>query len=147
MRFYDRRDAGRILAMKLTGYAGRPDVLVLALPRGGGSGQTGSSSPCPSRRDRRARSFATRWTRLPVDRDLGFHPGRAHRLPSVSAAATKRSPTQSLDAPLAPTREDDIAETPQRRTRRSTLELTQVRHRSPAQEFLSWNSIGAKSAR
>src|SRR3954466_5670959 len=33
--FYDRRDAGRRLAEKLTGYAGRPDVLVLALPRGG----------------------------------------------------------------------------------------------------------------
>src|SRR3954465_1080940 len=33
--FYDRRDAGRRLAEKLTGDAGRGDVLVLALPRGG----------------------------------------------------------------------------------------------------------------
>jgi predicted phosphoribosyltransferase len=33
--FADRRDAGRKLAAKLTGYAGRADVLVLALPRGG----------------------------------------------------------------------------------------------------------------
>jgi putative phosphoribosyl transferase len=33
--FRDRRDAGRRLAAKLTAYAGRPDVLVLALPRGG----------------------------------------------------------------------------------------------------------------
>jgi putative phosphoribosyl transferase len=33
--FSDRRDAGRQLARKLSGYAGRDDVLVLALPRGG----------------------------------------------------------------------------------------------------------------
>jgi putative phosphoribosyl transferase len=35
MIFADRREAGRVLASKLTEYAGRPDVLVLALPRGG----------------------------------------------------------------------------------------------------------------
>jgi putative phosphoribosyl transferase len=35
MMFHDRRDAGRQLAALLTAYAGRPDVLVLALPRGG----------------------------------------------------------------------------------------------------------------
>jgi putative phosphoribosyl transferase len=34
-RFRDRREAGRVLAGKLAEYAGRPDVLVLALPRGG----------------------------------------------------------------------------------------------------------------
>ncbi|OLB96650.1 MAG: phosphoribosyl transferase [Candidatus Rokubacteria bacterium 13_1_40CM_68_15] len=34
-RFHDRREAGRLLAEKLTAYADRPDVLVLALPRGG----------------------------------------------------------------------------------------------------------------
>jgi predicted phosphoribosyltransferase len=34
-RFRDRGEAGRLLAGKLTGYANRPDVLVLALPRGG----------------------------------------------------------------------------------------------------------------
>src|SRR5205823_8972828 len=34
-RFRDRRDAGRHLARALDHYAGRPDVLVLALPRGG----------------------------------------------------------------------------------------------------------------
>jgi predicted phosphoribosyltransferase len=34
-RFRDRREAGRVLAEKLTAYANRPDVLVLALPRGG----------------------------------------------------------------------------------------------------------------
>jgi len=33
--FHDRREAGRLLAAKLTAYAKRPDVLVLALPRGG----------------------------------------------------------------------------------------------------------------
>jgi putative phosphoribosyl transferase len=33
--FQDRRDAGRALAAKLRAYANRPDVLVLALPRGG----------------------------------------------------------------------------------------------------------------
>jgi putative phosphoribosyl transferase len=33
--FQDRRDAGRQLARKLTKYAGRQDVVVLALPRGG----------------------------------------------------------------------------------------------------------------
>jgi predicted phosphoribosyltransferase len=33
--FRDRHDAGRQLAMKLTHYQGNPDVLVLALPRGG----------------------------------------------------------------------------------------------------------------
>jgi predicted phosphoribosyltransferase len=33
--FRDRTDAGRLLAAKLRGYANRPDVLVLALPRGG----------------------------------------------------------------------------------------------------------------
>jgi predicted phosphoribosyltransferase len=33
--FEDRRDAGRRLAAKLVKYAGEPDVLVLALPRGG----------------------------------------------------------------------------------------------------------------
>jgi erythromycin esterase-like protein/predicted phosphoribosyltransferase len=35
MRFLDRLDAGRRLAERLTGYAGRSDVMVLALPRGG----------------------------------------------------------------------------------------------------------------
>jgi putative phosphoribosyl transferase len=34
-RFRDRRDAGRRLATNLATYAGRPDVIVLALPRGG----------------------------------------------------------------------------------------------------------------
>jgi predicted phosphoribosyltransferase len=34
-RFHDRRDAGRRLADDLAGYANRPDVRVLALPRGG----------------------------------------------------------------------------------------------------------------
>jgi predicted phosphoribosyltransferase len=35
MIFRDRADAGRALAQRLTAYANRPDVLVLALPRGG----------------------------------------------------------------------------------------------------------------
>lgn len=35
MRFRNRRDAGRRLAGELKEYAGRPDVIVLALPRGG----------------------------------------------------------------------------------------------------------------
>ena len=35
MRFRNRSEAGRFLADKLTTYANRPDVLVLALPRGG----------------------------------------------------------------------------------------------------------------
>src|SRR6267378_7525050 len=34
-RFRDRREAGRLLAAKLAAYANRPDVVVLALPRGG----------------------------------------------------------------------------------------------------------------
>src|SRR4051794_549697 len=33
--FRDRAEAGRVLAGKLSDYADRPDVLVLALPRGG----------------------------------------------------------------------------------------------------------------
>src|SRR4051794_22676318 len=36
MAFRDRADAGRALAERLGHYANRPDVLVLALPRGGG---------------------------------------------------------------------------------------------------------------
>jgi putative phosphoribosyl transferase len=35
VRFRDRTDAGRVLARQLQGYANRPDVVVLALPRGG----------------------------------------------------------------------------------------------------------------
>lgn len=35
IRFLDRRDAGRQLASRLQAYADQPDVLVLALPRGG----------------------------------------------------------------------------------------------------------------
>jgi putative phosphoribosyl transferase len=35
MIFRDRSDAGRFLAKKLAHYAGHPDLLVLALPRGG----------------------------------------------------------------------------------------------------------------
>jgi len=35
MLFLDRTEAGRELAMKLAAYAERPDVIVLALPRGG----------------------------------------------------------------------------------------------------------------
>jgi putative phosphoribosyl transferase len=35
MRFRDRVEAGRMLAEKLLAYANRPDVIVLALPRGG----------------------------------------------------------------------------------------------------------------
>ena len=35
MRFTDRTDAGRCLADRLAGCAGRPDLVVLALPRGG----------------------------------------------------------------------------------------------------------------
>jgi putative phosphoribosyl transferase len=34
-RFKDRRDAGRLLAQKLSAYAGQTDVIILALPRGG----------------------------------------------------------------------------------------------------------------
>lgn len=34
-RFQDRADAGRLLADKLSRYAGRGDVVILALPRGG----------------------------------------------------------------------------------------------------------------
>ena len=34
-RFRDRAEAGRLLARELSAYAGRTDVLVLALPRGG----------------------------------------------------------------------------------------------------------------
>jgi len=34
-RFHDRADAGRAVAADLAAYAGRPDVIVLALPRGG----------------------------------------------------------------------------------------------------------------
>jgi putative phosphoribosyl transferase len=34
-RFKDRRDAGRVLARKLSTYTGQTDVIVLALPRGG----------------------------------------------------------------------------------------------------------------
>ena len=34
-RFRDRHEAGERLAEKLTAYANQPDVLVLALPRGG----------------------------------------------------------------------------------------------------------------
>src|SRR5438105_10336839 len=35
MKFHDRSDAGRFLATKLAAYADRPNVVVLALPRGG----------------------------------------------------------------------------------------------------------------
>src|SRR5690242_4120691 len=35
MLFRDRTEAGRVLAGKLMKYANRPDVVVLALPRGG----------------------------------------------------------------------------------------------------------------
>ncbi|MCB2155617.1 phosphoribosyltransferase [bacterium] len=35
LHFTDRREAGRLLARELTSYAGRDDVIVLALPRGG----------------------------------------------------------------------------------------------------------------
>jgi predicted phosphoribosyltransferase len=35
MLFHDRSEAGRVLADKLASYANRPDVFVLALPRGG----------------------------------------------------------------------------------------------------------------
>jgi putative phosphoribosyl transferase len=35
MLFHDRSEAGRVLAEKLASYANRPDLLVLALPRGG----------------------------------------------------------------------------------------------------------------
>jgi len=35
MFFRDRRDAGQKLASRLAAYAHRPDVMVLALPRGG----------------------------------------------------------------------------------------------------------------
>lgn len=35
MRFHDRCEAGKLLAAKLQEYAGQPDVIVLALPRGG----------------------------------------------------------------------------------------------------------------
>ena len=34
-RFEDRAEAGRVLAAQLESYANRPDVVVLALPRGG----------------------------------------------------------------------------------------------------------------
>lgn len=35
MLFHDRAEAGRVLAAELQAYANRPDILVLALPRGG----------------------------------------------------------------------------------------------------------------
>ena len=33
--YYNRREAGVVLARLLVAYAGRPDVIVLGLPRGG----------------------------------------------------------------------------------------------------------------
>jgi predicted phosphoribosyltransferase len=33
--FRDRREAGRVLARLLSAYRGKPDVMVLGLPRGG----------------------------------------------------------------------------------------------------------------
>lgn len=33
--FHDRNEAGRLLAAKLAAYVNRPEVMVLALPRGG----------------------------------------------------------------------------------------------------------------
>jgi putative phosphoribosyl transferase len=33
--FRNRREAGQLLAQRLATYTGRPDVIVLALPRGG----------------------------------------------------------------------------------------------------------------
>src|SRR5262249_33578483 len=35
MRYQDRAEAGRLLAERLAKYKNRPDVLILALPRGG----------------------------------------------------------------------------------------------------------------
>jgi hypothetical protein len=35
MLFQDRFEAGRVLALRLSHFANRPDVVVLALPRGG----------------------------------------------------------------------------------------------------------------
>ena len=35
LRFRDRREAGQLLAHRLASYAGRDDVIVLGLPRGG----------------------------------------------------------------------------------------------------------------
>src|SRR5579884_2130636 len=35
MLFHDRAEAGQVLARELASYANRPDVMVLALPRGG----------------------------------------------------------------------------------------------------------------
>src|SRR5881398_2467661 len=35
MQFRDRREAGRVLAERLSGLAGQPDLLVLGPPRGG----------------------------------------------------------------------------------------------------------------
>jgi adenine/guanine phosphoribosyltransferase-like PRPP-binding protein len=35
VRFSNRRKAGRVLATRLTAYADRSDVVILALPRGG----------------------------------------------------------------------------------------------------------------
>src|SRR4051812_33167790 len=35
MRFQDRADAGKLLAKKLLAYRDQPNVLILALPRGG----------------------------------------------------------------------------------------------------------------
>ncbi len=35
MRFHNRAEAGRLLATQLSAYADRPDVIILALPRGG----------------------------------------------------------------------------------------------------------------
>ena len=35
MRFLDRKDAGRALARALAHYKGRPDIIVLAIPKGG----------------------------------------------------------------------------------------------------------------
>ena len=34
-QFQDRKEAGKLLAAKLTAYANKQDVIVLALPRGG----------------------------------------------------------------------------------------------------------------
>jgi hypothetical protein len=44
--FRDRQEAGGLLAEKLTAYANRPGVIVLALPRGGV--RSGSKFPRPS---------------------------------------------------------------------------------------------------
>src|SRR5688500_10403262 len=102
-RFVERVDAGRRLATELSSYAGQPNLLVLALPRGGVPGAYEVARNLTAPRD----GFLVRQLGVPGDEELAMG--------AIASGGIRVLNPSVLDAiRISPSSIDEVAEREQR---------------------------------